>query len=63
MDVYTHIGQEVEELIERCLVFNSADGDYYGTGVVTDEGQGILFLDHEWSNNALAESVRLPLKT
>jgi lipopolysaccharide transport system ATP-binding protein len=52
MDVYTHIGHEVQDWIEGCLMFDSYDGDFYGSGVVTNADQGALFLEHSWSSDA-----------
>lgn len=51
-DVFTHTGPDVHEWIEDCLVFDSHDGDFYGTGVVTNPDQGIMFIDHTWTANA-----------
>jgi lipopolysaccharide transport system ATP-binding protein len=50
VDVYTHTGLEAQDWIEDCLAFSSCDGDYYGSGVVTNPGQGIMFLDHRWES-------------
>jgi homopolymeric O-antigen transport system ATP-binding protein len=52
VDVYTHCGPVVEEWLEECLVFDSVDGDFFGTGTITRPDQGILFMNHEWSANA-----------
>jgi lipopolysaccharide transport system ATP-binding protein len=48
VDIYTHIGHETQDWIEECLVFDSYDGDYYGTGIITNADQGVLFLEHMW---------------
>jgi homopolymeric O-antigen transport system ATP-binding protein len=52
IDVYTHCGPVIEEWLEECLVFDSMDGDYFGTGTITHSDQGIMFMNHEWSANA-----------
>ncbi len=49
VDVYCHIGDDVQDWIEECLVFESFDGDYYGSGIIAQPGQGIMFLDHKWN--------------
>jgi lipopolysaccharide transport system ATP-binding protein len=33
---------------EEALVVDSLDGDYYGTGVVPHETEGLMFLPHQW---------------
>jgi lipopolysaccharide transport system ATP-binding protein len=48
LDIYSHIGTEVQDWIEECLLFDSTDGDYYGSGVVGATGQGVVFINHEW---------------
>jgi hypothetical protein len=50
LEVYTHIGFEVQDWIEDCLSFDSADGDFYNSGVVTNAGQGPIFINHIWSS-------------
>lgn len=52
VDVYTSTSADVEEWLEECLVFDSYDGDYYGTGIITNPDQGIQFLNHSWTSNA-----------
>ena len=52
VDVYTHTPTGVEEWLEECLTFDSEDGDYYGTGRVTQPDQGLCFLEHRWHTNA-----------
>jgi hypothetical protein len=51
-DVYTHDGAEALEWIEGALNFVSHDGDFYGSGRLTNPGEGILFLPHHWTNHA-----------
>ena len=51
-DVYTEVGFEAQDWIEELIPFDSHDGDFYGTGMIPYEGQGIMFLDHEWSVQA-----------
>lgn len=53
VDVYTHVGAEAQDWIEESLVFDSHDGDFYRTGVITNPDQGLMFLDHNWSNDAV----------
>jgi hypothetical protein len=53
VDVYTHVGTEAQDWIEEGLVFDSHDGDFYGTGVITNPDQGIMFLDHSWTSDAV----------
>jgi len=48
VDIYTHSTMEVEDWIEGALGFMSYDGDFYGSGVITNPDQGLLFLDHKW---------------
>jgi lipopolysaccharide transport system ATP-binding protein len=51
VEIYTHVGQNVQDWIEDCLVFDSIDGDYYGSGFTTHAGQGQLFINHTWSSH------------
>jgi len=53
VDVYTHVGVEEQDWIEEAVVFESHDGDFYGTGVITNTDQGFMFLDHNWSSDAI----------
>jgi lipopolysaccharide transport system ATP-binding protein len=50
VDIYTHIGPEVQDWIENCRSFDSLDGDFYGSAITTHAGQGIIFIDHTWSS-------------
>lgn len=50
-DIYTHIGSDVQDWVENSLQFDSIDGDFYGSGVITNQGQGILFLEHHWRSS------------
>lgn len=52
VDVYTHIGSDVQDWIEECLIFDSYDGDYYQSGIVTNPDQGLMFLEHRWTSYA-----------
>jgi lipopolysaccharide transport system ATP-binding protein len=49
VEIYSHVGEEVQDWIEDCLIFESADGDFYGSGVITHSGQGVVFFEHEWN--------------
>lgn len=49
-DVYSHIGVDAQDFIEECISFNSHDGDFYDSGVITNPDQGIVFLDHRWTH-------------
>ncbi len=49
LDVYSHIGHAAQDWIEEALIFNSHDGDFFDSGVLTNPDQGIMFLDHQWS--------------
>ena len=53
VDVFSHTAHATQDWIEEALVFNSHDGDYYGSGVITEPNQGILFLDHSWDFHAV----------
>ncbi len=48
VDVFTQMGPHVQDWIEECVYFDSYDGDYYQSGIITRPGEGMLFLDHEW---------------
>lgn len=48
VDFYAHAGSDVIEWIEGCLVFPSHDGDFFGTGRITNRGEGDVFLPHVW---------------
>jgi lipopolysaccharide transport system ATP-binding protein len=49
LDVFSHIGHAGQDWIEEALIFNSHDGDFYASGVLTNADQGIMFLDHQWN--------------
>jgi hypothetical protein len=49
LDVFSHTGPVTQDWIEEVLVFNSHDGDFYESGVITNADQGIMFLDQDWS--------------
>lgn len=49
-DVVHFVGQALEEFIHDAFVFNSHDGDYYGSGVVPHPADGFVFMDHGWAN-------------
>ena len=48
VDVFSHTAHSVQDWIEEALVFDSHDGDFFGSGVLTNADQGIMFLDHSW---------------
>lgn len=52
VDVLSHTGHTTQDWIEEALVFDSYDGDYYSSGLITNPDQGILFLDHTWGFHA-----------
>ena len=52
LDIFTSVGHEAGDWIEECLTFDSHDGDFYGSGVITNSDQGILFLEHTWTSHA-----------
>jgi lipopolysaccharide transport system ATP-binding protein len=49
VDVFSHIGHVTQDWIEEALIFNSHDGNFFRSGVVTNPNQGIMFVDHKWS--------------
>lgn len=49
VDVFCHTGQATQDWIEEVLMFDSLDGDFHGSGIITNPDQGILFLDCTWS--------------
>ena len=49
---YTHIGDMVQDWVEGCLTIESADGDFYGSGVSTGAGDGTIFVEHGWASGA-----------
>jgi len=52
IDIFTQMGPHLQDWIEECVYFDSYDGDYYHSGIITGPGQGLLFLDHEWNSYA-----------
>jgi lipopolysaccharide transport system ATP-binding protein len=52
VDIYTHLGLHSQDWIEDAAAFNSHDGDFYGSGVITDPGQGVVFLEQDWTGDA-----------
>jgi lipopolysaccharide transport system ATP-binding protein len=54
-DVYTHFGHETQDWVEEALTFHSHDGDFFGSGVIPDPDQGVIFVDHRWSFSVAAE--------
>jgi lipopolysaccharide transport system ATP-binding protein len=53
VDVFSHTGYTVQDWIEEALIFSSHDGNYYGSGVLTNPEEGIFFLDHSWTFHAM----------
>jgi lipopolysaccharide transport system ATP-binding protein len=49
LDIYIHTGNLAQDWVEEAMFFDSCDGDYYGSGAITNPDQGILFLDHSWN--------------
>lgn len=49
-EVVGYVGIEPQEHILDALVFNSQDGDYYGTAVVPYQEDGFVFLDHRFEH-------------
>lgn len=49
-EIYTHIGQRIQDWIDDSLVFDSIDGDYYDSGIITHKGQGSIFINHTWNS-------------
>jgi lipopolysaccharide transport system ATP-binding protein len=52
VDVFVHEGNEPLEWIENCATILSHDGDFYGSGRMTNPGEGFMFLPHSWSTHA-----------
>jgi lipopolysaccharide transport system ATP-binding protein len=52
VDVFSHLGDEVQDWIEEAIFFESHDGDYYRSGIIPDPNQGIIFIDHRWRTEA-----------
>jgi lipopolysaccharide transport system ATP-binding protein len=52
VDVFTHIALDTQDWIEECATFNSHDGDYYRSGIITNADQGLVFLEQQWSGDA-----------
>ena len=48
VDIFSHTNNSTQDWVEEALVFNSHDGDYYGSGVIPNPDQGIMFLNHSW---------------
>ena len=48
LDIFSHLGREVQDWIEEAMFFESHDGDYYHSGIIPNSNQGIIFLDHHW---------------
>ena len=49
VDVYCHTGMVTQDWIVEALVFDSHDGDFHGSGIITNPDQGIVFVDHSWA--------------
>ena len=56
VDVFCHTGQATQDWIEEVLMFDSLDGDFHGSGIITNRDQGILFLDCSWSCGSIGAS-------
>jgi lipopolysaccharide transport system ATP-binding protein len=52
VDVYSHLGDQVQDWIEDAFHIESADGDFYKSGVITNSDQGVLFMNHAWCFDA-----------
>jgi hypothetical protein len=48
VEVFTHIDHSIQDWLSDALSFESNDGDFYESGVITNPDQGILFLEHNW---------------
>lgn len=49
VDLYCHIGLDMQDVIDECARFDSHDGDFYGTGMIPDPLGDLALLEHEWS--------------
>ena len=52
VDLYCHIGVDMQDVIDECASFDSHDGDFYGTGMIPDARGDLALLEHEWSTRA-----------
>ena len=57
IDVFSHLGDEVQDWIEEAMFFESHDGDYYQSGIIPNPDQGIVFIDHRWRAEARADAA------
>jgi lipopolysaccharide transport system ATP-binding protein len=57
VDVYTHIGHSPQDWVEGALLFDSHDGDFHGSSIITNSDQGIMFLDHSWRYGLASETT------
>ena len=53
VDVFSHTSHATQDWVEEALVFDSHDGDFYKSGIITNPDQGIMFLPHSWRFYAL----------
>jgi lipopolysaccharide transport system ATP-binding protein len=49
VDLYTHVGPQVEDWIEEVLILESRDGPFFGGGPLMPGGEGFMYIDHRWT--------------
>jgi lipopolysaccharide transport system ATP-binding protein len=57
VEVVGFVGLEPQEHILDALVFDSNDGDFYGSGIVPYQEDGFVFLEHAFEHATLAAEV------
>jgi lipopolysaccharide transport system ATP-binding protein len=48
LELFCQVNGEVSDWIKDVRAFEVSDGDYYGTGRITNPNQGVVFVDHNW---------------
>lgn len=49
IDVYCYANSMTADWIQYAASLDVVDGDYYGSGKISQNTNGVVFLDHEWS--------------
>jgi len=51
-DLYVHHDSKVLAWLDSCATFQSLDANFHGGDVIPASGQGLVFVDHHWTNHA-----------
>ena len=52
IEMVTWVGVQLQEIVLDAFAFESHDGDYYGSGVSVNPGDGFVYQDQRWTHGA-----------